>query len=105
MSYCLWIPIVIMCCVISAILSYQLNENQNSRFYFWSLLISQILPLWTFVAWYSKNLIFDAILYDILILLSFNITFLCLGTGKTFSIYQWCACVVILIGMIVLRAS
>jgi hypothetical protein len=101
--YILWIPPVIAYYVVSAYLSKKLNDNRDHLNLFILLFLIQTIPIWPFVAKCSNNLMFDGLLYDILILLCFNITLLCLGVGTHFSTYQWISLVAIIAGMIGFR--
>jgi len=65
----LWIPAILAINIVSAKLS--LMNQAGNMMAAWGLWIIGAIPLWVFVSKYSKNMLFDAMLYDSLMVVSF----------------------------------
>lgn len=70
MNKAIWIPIEIIVYTISAYLSTKINASKTFLLLTWMI---NVLPLWVVVAKYSKNLFFDAILYDGILIVTYTI--------------------------------
>ena len=104
-NHYLWsIPSVIIMYSIYAILSKYNNINQ-SALSFWLLTIVGAFPLWSFVSRTSKNLLFDGLLYDSFMLISFIITFILIGEGKSFSLTQWFGLFFCITGLLLMKVG
>jgi hypothetical protein len=64
----IWIPILILIILANSWLSSKLKE---SNIYLYVSLILNTIPLWTFVSYYSKSLLRDAIIYDIIFIICY----------------------------------
>lgn len=84
--YLTWIPSLIILAVIWALISKHVNDNPSSWL---GYVLFLSIPVWFFVAKYSKNLLFDGLLYDIILTLSYALTFIYLGYSSGFSLYNW----------------
>lgn len=62
-----------------------------------------LFPCWCLAAYFSKNLIFDGVLFDLVITLSGILFFVILGQGATFTTINWIGTVVVTIGLILMR--
>lgn len=100
--YCLWIPAVIIYYIICAVLSKRLNDDGSWR-HFFSLIGLQAFGLWPWVARYSQRLIFDGLLFDAVIFVTYLTTLIILGAGEDFSTIQWIGCGVVFAGMLMLK--
>lgn len=98
------IPAVIIMYSLYAYLSKYNNINQTVLS-FWLVSIVGAFPLWSFVSKVSKNLLFDGLLYDSCMLLSFVITFIFLGEGKAFNLIQWSGLLFCIIGLILMKVG
>lgn len=65
----LWIPVILVINIASAKLS--LMNQTGSVSAAWGLWMVGAIPLWVFVSKFSKNMLFDAMLYDSLMVVSF----------------------------------
>lgn len=97
-----WVPIVVAYYCIGAYLSKSTN-NSTAIWWLYVLFVWNALGIWPIVAKYSKNLLFDAMLYDAICLFAYYVTLLSLGDAKTLSIYQWVGCIMVLVGMILFK--
>jgi uncharacterized membrane protein len=100
--YFIWVPAVVVFYVWYAWLSNNYNQHPNWHTFSW-LYISNLLPIWIFVAKYTKNIIFDALLYDALMFLVFYISLIFLGSADKFSVYQWIGAVLVVVGFVVMK--
>lgn len=97
--YIIWIPIAVLYYALGAYLSRRANIEVGSNKFFIILFLWNILGVWPFIAKFSKNLLFDALLYDVVILLAYYSVLICLNPDKGFSMWQWIGLVFLLIGM------
>jgi hypothetical protein len=103
--YWIWVPILAVYCVILAYFTKRLNDYRTT-FLFWLVYFLPIVcNLWPVIAKYSKNLVFDGLLYDAIVFLTFYGTMLWMGAGQNFTTRQWVACFVIIVAMIVLKVD
>ena len=104
MPYYAWVPLLVIVCVFSALTSKRLNDTQSWNWFIGCYFCS-IIPIWTFVAKYTKNMVFDGLLYDCVLKLSFYGMLFYLGTAAKFSMYQYCGVIFILIGFLLMEFS
>ena len=98
--YSLWIPIVIIYYAIYTYLSKQYNESGSCLI---PIVLINCLPVWLLVAKWSKNLIFDALLYDMLMFFVGGVTLLLCGSGNNLNLHQWIGLVLIVGGFILMK--
>lgn len=99
-----WIPVLIVFMAINAISSYYLNVFNDTRW--WIICICMnIFPLWVFVARYSRNLVADAMAYDLLSFFTFQLVVFILGASSNFTTIQWCGFALAMIGFVMLRSG
>ena len=98
----LWIPIITIVYALSAILSKKANDSQDWK-WVWILYSMNLLGMWPFISKYSKNLIRDGLIYDLVIFLSFYFTLLFLGAAKNFTTTQWIASILIFAGLLLFK--
>ncbi len=67
--YITWIVSEILVVGFSAWLSYK--TNLNSKF-FVAIYLFSLVQVWPFVAKFSKNLLFDAVLYDLILIITYT---------------------------------
>jgi len=70
---------------------------------FYTFMWGAIFQLWTVVSRISKNIVFDAMLYDNIMFLSYVGALTLLGCGSKFVTHQWIGLVVVIIGSIIMR--
>lgn len=68
----IWIPILIAIYVASAYFSYK-NNTEGGKWFWYSYIITAI-PIWQIVSRISTDIFFDALVFDIILILSFSIT-------------------------------
>ena len=102
MFYAAWITYICILFTLSAYVSKQANDSDSWKWVY-ILFFMNLFGAWPIVARYSKNLIFDSLLYDLIIFFTFYLTLLYLGAAKSFSPVQWVGTVIVAIGFIVLK--
>ena len=103
-NYLWWVPTVVIYYV-----GYSWFARQNNVFggnWFWYMLIFGLLcPFWLIVSAISNNLIFDGMLYDNIMFLTYVFTMAILGCGAKFVPHQWLGVSLIVLGSIMLRVT
>jgi len=79
------------------------RNNIHGGAWFWLAWAISIIPMFPLVVRYSKNLLIDGILFDIIMFLSYILTLLILGSGKAFNLLQWCGLILIVLGVILMK--
>lgn len=95
----LFIPLTIVYSIVAAYFSYKLNSGANV---FWISYLLNILPIWTFWSLLSKNLLFDAILYDLILIICYSLT-LIYFTKQQLQNYNYFGLFLIFVGLIFLK--
>ena len=62
------------------------------------------IPLWNFVSRYSKNLLADGFVYDLILLLSYVGTLIYLGEASKFNVVQWIGLVFCILGITLIKS-
>lgn len=102
MSY-LWIPFVILYYILFSWLSKQNNQHGGS----WILIMyvyGALWPGWIILSRLSKNLLFDGMLYDNIMFLTYALTMIVLGAGTKFTIHQWVGIGLVIVGSVLIRS-
>jgi hypothetical protein len=73
MFYFIWIPLAIIFNIVQAWLS---TKVATGKLFFYLIWIWGSLPMWAFVAKYSRNLFIDAIIYDSIIVVAYSLSIL-----------------------------
>jgi len=81
----------------------KLNNDFKNSIWFWATMISGLCPLWAWVSKYSKNIVFDGIFYNFLIIMSFFFAMLMTNATKPFSLLNYVGFVLAIAGLILLR--
>jgi len=100
--YLWWVPITIIYYIIFSWLSKQNNIFGGK--WFWILFVfGAFCPMWIIVTRVSKNLLFDGMLYDNIMFLTYALTMLYLGAAEKMTISQWIGLIFIIGGSIIIR--
>lgn len=102
MSYLIWIPAVIIWYTLYAYVS-KLNNDLKTTPLFIATLIAGFCPFWAIVSRNSKNIVFDGLLYDILMFLTYTGTMLILGSANKFETHQWVGLFVVFVGFVLMK--
>jgi hypothetical protein len=97
-----WIPVVIIYYIIYAYFS-KLNGDTKYLSYFFLLYIMQAMAIWPIVSRYSKNVLIDGMIYDLIIVMVFYGTLIWMGAARPFGWLQWTGLVLMVAGTILIK--
>ena len=98
--YLLWIPVLTAIHLTGAWLSISNNAGDNrAALYMWLL---GLLPLWAVVSRYTKNILFDAMLYDTITTMVFSVGIIYFG-HKTLSTTNMLGVAIVLFGLVLVK--
>jgi hypothetical protein len=100
--YLIWVPIVIVYYSVFSWLSKQNNEFGGK--WLWIMYVYGIVwPGWIVISRISKRLLFDGMLYDNIMFLTYVGTMIYLGAHAKLSMHQWLGVALVVIGSILMR--
>lgn len=103
MSYFIWIPFAIILYIIHGWLSYKTNSGKHSSHYIAYIILSALV-FWPFVARYSKNLIFDGLLFDVIMTVSYTMSVIYFS-GFKMNLYQWLGLILAFVGLFLFKKA
>jgi len=98
--YIWWIPFTVLVALSCAYASIQVNKNPTSL-WFWYMFLP--LTVWPFVARLSTRIVFDGLLYDLLVALTWFGGFCLFGATKDFTFLNYLGMVLASLGLILLK--
>lgn len=101
MNPLIWLLVFVVNCVGAWI--NKLN-NDGPGWFWWACVIS-MLPIFPIISRFTKNLLIDGLIYDVVIFFSYVLTLLALGCGKGVTMIQWIGFSVAIIGMILMKVK
>jgi len=102
--YALWIPAVIVYYTIYSWISKQNNDVGDN--WFWVMFIyGAMCPFWVIVSRVSKNILFDGMLYDNIMFLTYITTLIVLKSGDKFLPHHWIGLGLVVLGSVLMRIS
>ena len=101
--YLWWIPVAIIFNLLYAWFSVK-NNSVGGGWLLGIYLYGCIPTVWIFVSKYSKNLIFDGLLYDVVTLVAFMIGFMILGQAKGFIWINYVGIAFVITGFILIKS-
>jgi len=99
-----WIPVVIIYYVLYAALSHHSNESGEWRHTAY-LFGMQLFAIWPLVARYSSNLVYDGIVYDFIVVMTFYLTLAYFGCTQNFTWLQWSGFGLAVSGLILMKVK
>lgn len=97
-----WVPATIFYYCVTSWLTVLVKDEQGWK-YFIILQAVQLLSLWAIVAKFSRNIVFDGMLFDVLILASFYVMMFSLGQMEGFTGKQWTGCAFCVLGLLMIK--
>ena len=101
MSYFIWVPICFIFYVIYSLVSKQ-NQILGGK-WFWITLLMGAFPGWAIVSRYTKNILQDGLIYDLIMIIAFPITMIWIGEAKNFIWTQWLGLVLTIGGLVLMK--
>lgn len=91
------------CVVVYTIHAYvsNLNNMYPGKYTLW-LYISGIIPLWTFMSAYSKDVAFDGIMFDVTVTLTYAIAINAFA-HRGFTFINWAGVGTVLLGLLMIK--
>lgn len=107
MSYYLWIPLLITTIIIQSWLSVKSNLGNSHWFwvnYFYVPVVMLVCPLWPLIAKHTKNIVFDGMLFDSIMIVGFAFS-LAIFSGKIaqFSVTSWAGITLVMLGLFIFK--
>ena len=87
-------------------ISFKSNQNPTElKYFFLNWLVCCCTPLWALIAMFSKNLVFDAILYDVLLCVSCTVFSIYFAQQYHFNIntVQIIGIIIMIVGIIIFK--
>jgi len=104
-----WVPCVAAVYGFMAFLSKKNQQNPVDIFYrskyFWAIAAMGWIPLWGIVSKYSRNMKFDALLYDFLMTSSFIVVLFFLEDGTKLQLCQVVGAILVVTGLVLIRIA
>lgn len=100
--YLILIPLTALAGVALSYLSIQCSLNQGA-WSFIGLIIVNIIPIWALISRYSRNLVFDELLYLVILSGSTLMATTILSANQKFTPINWFGLIIIFIGLILIR--
>lgn len=101
MSYCIWIPILIITSFIYGKLSYNINKFGEN--WVWvAIVYAAVIQPWPIIAKFSKNLVFDGLLYDVILTLTFAIS-MAYFSKHPFTTINYFGIFILVVGLILVK--
>lgn len=104
MHYLWWIPSVIVWYAVYSWMSKQ-NNDLGGKWFWFMVLYGMTGILWVPVSRVSKDIVFDALLYDVIIALTFVSTLFYLGCGEKFAWPNWFGVAMVMIGFVLMKIN
>ena len=98
----MWIPITVVYNALACWISVKYNQTDFWRTYMWLVIIS-LIPTWAIAGYFSKNLIFDGLLFDMTLVLSSPFILAYFGQAMHFTVVNWIGVVLTLVGLFLVR--
>lgn len=83
---------------------FTIKNNQIGSKWFWFLTVSSMIPCWAIVSRFSKNVVVDAIIYDVLLTVSYAIGILYFSnTFERLKVINLCGIILIIVGLLLFK--
>ena len=104
--YAAWISFIVVLYAVVALVTKWANEEPTDTWR-WVIILYALgfFGAWPIVAKFSKNVVFDALLYDIVMFFAFNVTLIILGCANKFTSLQWVGVFVVMAGYVLLKVG
>lgn len=81
------------------------NENSDSWKWFWIAWVFSSIQLWNIISKFTSNneMILTAIIYDVIILVGFQIGLIIFGCAKDFNMFNWIGLIIVMLGLIIFK--
>lgn len=101
-TYFLWVPLTLVYNFIVCWIAVKYNQVSFMKGYIYLILFS-FIPTWSLCSYYSKNLIFDGMLFNLIVIISSPIFMIMLGQNKNFTWINYVGIVVTIVGLYLIK--
>lgn len=101
-KYLLWISLTLAYNFLVCLVAVRFNLKSFWYNYLFICLVG-LLPTWSLASYYSRNLIFDGLLYDTILVISSVIFLAVLGQAQHLNATNWIGVVLVIAGLILTR--
>ena len=98
-----WIPCILLISLGHAKLSVLNNNSNNTKIILILFIYGAVFQLWPIVSKYSKNILFDGALYDVIFFVVYLAGMLYFGSAQKISGIQYCGLFVVIVGFILMK--
>ena len=102
LPYLLWVPLTILYNGAMCWVSVRYNQTDFLKTYVCMVGLG-FLPTWSIAAYFSRNMVFDALLYDGLLVASSPLLLALLGQATHFTAQNWLGVILAITGLILTR--
>lgn len=102
LRYVIWITLTVFCNFLLCYVATKYNNKSPWSNYLWISFID-LIPTWALASYWSKNLIFDGMLYDAVLVISSVVMFWLLGRAEHFSLLNWVGVVLVIFGLMLVK--
>lgn len=100
--YFLWIPVMLLGNFLYCYIAVKFNQVDFLRTYLYMVLCGAI-PTWSLATYWSRNLIFDGLLYDSLLIISSPFLLMLFGQAENFDLINWIGVATTFLGLILVK--
>jgi len=98
-KYYLWVIPVVLAYIVAAYTTNKLNLTKDNIWFYLNW-FGNFLPIWAFIARGSKNLVFDGLLFDVVMVVTYTITILILTKSfETMRLVNYLGIVLVIVGL------
>jgi len=102
MHYLIWVPLTLIYNYLMCLLAVRYTgKNFLANYAFMTL--CAVIPSWSVASYFSKNLVFDSLLYDSILVFSSVVFFIYLGQTQQFAWFNWLGVSLALSGLLLVR--
>lgn len=101
-SYWIWIPLSLVFNFVMCWIAVRYNQVSFVKSYV-LMAAACVIPTWSLASYYSKNLIFDNMLYSLIMIVSSPVIMIYLGQAKTFTAINYAGIIVTAVGLYLIK--
>jgi hypothetical protein len=103
LQYWFVIPLILIYTLVSWLT--KRTQEENGGWYFYALYGTGLLSLWPWVAKYSKDVLKDGLIYDVLMTLTYIVAMAAMGAGDGYTIKQWVGVFIVFVGFVIMKTG
>ena len=105
MHYLWWVPATIIFYAAFSWISVKSNQEEGLKWPIILYVYGALTPIWVIISKVSNRLLFDGLLYDNLMFLTYAVTIILLGAHAAMGTIQWCGVGLVILGSILMRTT